>query len=542
MSFREWIPKPEAEEGRSASWTRRRMILALVAGALSGALAAIACSVPALCWLGWIALVPLLLVLPQERGRNSALVGLVSGASMAAVMLHWVPLAVAAMGGSWLGGASALTALAVCWGGQVAAFAWAISWLRKRLRKSLSARAMTVVTLVVTPALWIALEYTFTSWCAWASVICYIALGCSQWPLPVMIQSAAWGGMYGLSFMLVLFSAGIALAVGKRKPWVLAISTGAALLFVLAGWWRLSRNAAGSGDRPVRVALLQANVRSIRNIDKQAAGYVANCHLKLLPEIRKARPELVVWSEGAVPWVIREDDDLVRCMITGLRPLEPCHLVGAISEAPPGSEAAIGAPAYVLLPDGRITDQYYKTRPVLFAETGPRSLGKWLRVRLSTVGEKGLVGAGHRLEPLRSPVGTVGVVICNEILYPDMGRTLVRKGAEIMANMANGVRLKSRWARNQLFGVSVLRAVETGRDTMVANNSGISGVIDAFGRVKVRSEPLDRVCLAADVHRREGRTAYVSGGDWFAWTCLLGCLAAFACAWGRPRLTAWARR
>jgi apolipoprotein N-acyltransferase len=413
--------------------------------------------------------------------------------------------------------------------------------LSHRIRRLLGPRAAGVVLVAAAAAWWVTLEYVVASLAAWAALICYLSLGTTQWPCPALIQNAAWGGMYAVSVLMALTSAGIALAIIRRSAWPLALPAAALGLSLAGGLWRLSRSEPEPGSRTLRAAVLQANIRPMQVIDERATEHVARSHLSLLPQLRKARPDLVVWSEGAVPWVIEEDDDLVRCMVANLRPLRPIHLVGAISKLPPGPGPTQQVTAYLLLPDGRITGQYNKTRPVLFAETGPRFLGRWVQTRLCTVGAEGLIGAGRSVRALNSPVGLIGVAICNEVVYTDISRKMVLDGAEIMAHMANGVWLAGSWPRPQHFAASVLRAVETGRDTLVANNSGISAIIDARGRVKTISTPHTRVCLWGQVVRRSGRTAYMTGGDWFAGACLAGSLLVFAWAWGWPHLSGASR-
>ena len=67
----------------------------------------------------------------------------------------------------------------------------------------------------------------------------------------------------------------------------------------------------------------------------------------------------------------------------------------------------------------------------------------------------------------------------------------------------------------------LLRAVETGRDTIAANNSGVSGIVDGYGRVTMRTAPQTPVCAVGEIRRRVGRTLYARWGDWFAGMCAL---------------------
>jgi apolipoprotein N-acyltransferase len=70
--------------------------------------------------------------------------------------------------------------------------------------------------------------------------------------------------------------------------------------------------------------------------------------------------------------------------------------------------------------------------------------------------------------------------------------------------------------------MAVFRAVEASRYLVRAATTGISGVIDPWGRIVAASEPGTARIVAASVERRSGVTVYVRYGDWFALACLLG--------------------
>ena len=91
----------------------------------------------------------------------------------------------------------------------------------------------------------------------------------------------------------------------------------------------------------------------------------------------------------------------------------------------------------------------------------------------------------------------------------------------------------------QFLAITALRSAETGLWTARAANTGVSGFIDARGRVRVADAD-----LRADLARRgraappgaERSTFYVRYGDVFAWCCWLGWLAHCAVGLARGRL------
>jgi apolipoprotein N-acyltransferase len=66
-----------------------------------------------------------------------------------------------------------------------------------------------------------------------------------------------------------------------------------------------------------------------------------------------------------------------------------------------------------------------------------------------------------------------------------------------------------------------LRAVETRRWIIRAMKTGISGIIDPYGREVQRSRSAEPVILLQAVHARSGRTPYVRWGAWPEWCALL---------------------
>jgi apolipoprotein N-acyltransferase len=127
-------------------------------------------------------------------------------------------------------------------------------------------------------------------------------------------------------------------------------------------------------------------------------------------------------------------------------------------------------------------------------------------------------GKGPKLFP--TSAGLVGPVICNEILYPRYVRRFVRRGADFLVNLANGGWLWCDTPRRQHFYAAVFRAVESGRDVVVSNNSGISGTIDAAGRITVRTPTRQPRLAVGEVYRRKDSTFYTRHGDLAAHVCI----------------------
>ena len=71
-----------------------------------------------------------------------------------------------------------------------------------------------------------------------------------------------------------------------------------------------------------------------------------------------------------------------------------------------------------------------------------------------------------------------------------------------------------------------MRAIEQGRFLVRAANTGISGVVDPYGRIVARTPLFVQRTVAAEVRLLEERTVYSRTGDILAYAC--ACLTALA--------------
>lgn len=208
---------------------------------------------------------------------------------------------------------------------------------------------------------------------------------------------------------------------------------------------------------------------------EQAGGGTA-----LLPR----KPTLVLWPEGAIDDLI-EIDPVARARITAAIGANDLLLAGGtgVSRRRDGT-ARYANSLFVLGGDGRIVSRYDKSHLVPLGEYVP-----W-RQWLEPLGIARLVPGDFDFQHGRGPrtltlagFSAVSPMICYEIAFPQaVTDPLDRPGW--IANVSNDAWFGV-WGPPQHLAQARLRAIEEGLPIVRATPTGISAVIDGFGRVRV---------------------------------------------------------
>jgi apolipoprotein N-acyltransferase len=99
-------------------------------------------------------------------------------------------------------------------------------------------------------------------------------------------------------------------------------------------------------------------------------------------------------------------------------------------------------------------------------------------------------------------------------------RRFTARGAELLVNMTNDAWYGRTSAPYQHLAMSAFRAVENRRTLVRAANTGITAIVDPWGRVREQTALFDRTVLVGDVDLVSTRTFYSRHGDVFAGAAL----------------------
>lgn len=245
------------------------------------------------------------------------------------------------------------------------------------------------------------------------------------------------------------------------------------------------------------MALLQGNVDQYKKWDKAYVQEIEDRYQGLTQEAA-AQPVQTHHLAGDVhSGYLLQDESLRQWLARVVQQSRTNHLVGAPHE--------IGNKSYnmtfSLTPKCELSGQYAKRHLVPFGEVVP--YGAFLGKFINALNDLGGFTAGTDRPVVPAAGVQVGVNICYESIFPSLVRDSVRQGAQILINQTNDGWYMKTAAPYQHWAPNIYRAVETRRYLLRANNTGISGIIDPWGRVVTQSPIYEPLVLRGTVYPRE---------------------------------------
>lgn len=458
----------------------------------------------------WVALAPLLLAVVRARSVAAAFgFGLLAGAVFFAGTVYWIAAVMADYGGLPSLMAWGVHLLLVAYLALFPALFTAGAWLTYRRFGALG--------LYCAPALWVTTElgriYLFTGF-PW------VLLGYSQTPVLPVAQLASLVGVLGLSLLVTLVNASVVyvVTVKDHRRW-LALGVTAALLLAITVFGGLRLHASPLLERgtPLRVAALQGNIAQDEKWNPTQSDRILRTYLDLTRSAAAAGARLIVWPEAATPFPFEGDPARAASIRAVARDTRTHLLLGTTDVTFNGVPRYYNA-AVMVDDEGATVGTYHKQHLVPFGEYVPlRQALFFVSPLVETVGDFS-AGAGPRT--LAFDDGLVSAAICYEIIYPGLVREFVVRGSQLLTTITNDAWYGQSAAPYQHFQQATMRAIEQGRFLVRAANTGISGVVDPYGRVVARTPLFEEQMLTADVRLLEERTVYSRTGDALAYACV----------------------
>lgn len=393
---------------------------------------------------------------------------------------------------------------------------------------------------IAAACIWTALEWV-RSWLMtgfpWGSV------GYSQWNNLAGIQASSLIGVHGISFIIVLFNAGIATVLMNRQQWqreIRAMIVPLILTIFCFGYGVLQLKAAEPLERAadttasadaetLNIALIPGNISQLQKWDIQQFPRVLQRYINLTYKAVNKNPDLIVWPETAIrsEALTGQWPTYYGRLSRMLRDIALPILIGTANEGET-IDATIGKYSesaekkawkdveiynrvLSIAPDGKIHGAYAKMHLVPFGEYVPLanllpdfipnfiqfkpfSHGKTVNLLpVFNVKDKTKLsnnGLGPPYEEATFSVNKtdpkkveIGASICFESVFPDEFRRPVQKGASVMGIFTNDAWFIGTAFPELHLSMAPFRAIENRIAVFRCANGGFTCVIDRFGRI-----------------------------------------------------------
>jgi apolipoprotein N-acyltransferase len=171
--------------------------------------------------------------------------------------------------------------------------------------------------------------------------------------------------------------------------------------------------------------------------------------------------------------------------------------------------------AFMIGRDGSTAGVYRKVHLVPFGEYVPMKDVLFFAAPL--VQAVSDFSPGTEVVTLPIPAGSVSTAICYEVVYPSLIRDGVVAGSQLLTTITNDAWFGRSSAPWQHFAMASMRAIEEGRYLVRAANTGVSGMVDPYGRVRLASDLFVEGAWVVDARLLDDRTIYSRTGDVVAW-------------------------
>ena len=378
-------------------------------------------------------------------------------------------------------------------------------------------------------AIWISLEWV-RGWLLtgfpWGNI------GYSQWNYHAGIQMASITGVYGVSFVIVFFNAGIATLIRCRQEFqkeLVAVITPCLLAVVtLIYGYAVIGKSENIDTQSIKFALVPGNIPQLDKWNAKKFPTIFMKYLNLTERAAKEQPDVVVWPETTVrgqvlsgEWTNYNKHFKQMLSTIGGIPM----LIGATD---PNSLGDLYNRVISVSSDGEIHGKYAKMQLVPFGEYVPLAdfLPNFIQFYPFEHGKT------HNLLPIidnvdestKSEIVHVGTSICFESSFPNHFRKFVKEGADVMGILTNDAWFAGTALPELHLAMAPFRAVENRISVFRCANGGYTCAIDKYGRIYtsfVTPKTSDEF-LIADVALSDGkRTFYTRYGDWLPILCAI---------------------
>ena len=463
-------------------------------------------------FLAWFALVPLFYSVEGKGLLPAFALGFLTGFVSFLGILYWIIVAVHTYGNVPLILSGLILLLLVMY---LSLFIGLFTFLNRFCQTASGLR-----TVLFAPFIWVSLEYLrsfLLTGFPWANI------GYSQYLNLPFIQMADITGVYGPSFVIILVNATLSWALQqwpkKAFPFKEVTVTVLILLGALIyGYGRMrGMDRQISQNLPLKIGLVQGNIDQSIKWDESLQKETLKIYERLSLKVSNGKPDLIIWPETATPFFFQEAREYQPMILDIADQAGAFLLFGSPSYKVEKGKVNHYNSAYLISPARELMGRYDKIHLVPFGEYVPLSN---LLFFIGSLGEGiGNFKPGKEIFKFSLPQGKFGVLICFEIIFPDLCRRFVKRGADFLVTITNDAWFGRTSAPCQHLSMATFRAIENRVFVARAANTGISAFIDPKGKIVEQGGIFTEEAMNGTIRLSRERTFYTLYGDVFAWIC-----------------------
>ncbi|MGB3341554.1 MAG: apolipoprotein N-acyltransferase [bacterium] len=348
----------------------------------------------------------------------------------------------------------------------------------------------------------------------------WLVFGYSQARYPLFIQQASLYGVYGLSGWLILINVILYKLIKTKTLRYLIIFIIAFGLPLIYGVVRMD----GTTEEPLVIGIVQPNIdpnlkftKAMRELTfKRLIQLSEQCNDVSLERYERS-PDIIVWPETATPIFLTFPgayQDRVYALADRIK--SPIFTGTPIYDH---EDREIYNGAVLIMPGKGIIEEYRKTHLVPFGEHIP--FDQYLTVLKKIDVGGGDYTPGNSFTVFNSEHLTFSCLICFESIFPELSRKFVASGAGLLINITNDGWFGKISGPQQHNDMAILRTVENGVPLIRCANTGISMVVDKYGRILLESKLFTQTFILKQLSISPDKTVFLYIGNALPILCLL---------------------
>lgn len=326
----------------------------------------------------------------------------------------------------------------------------------------------------------------------------------------LILQSTSLFGIFGLTFLTLLAATLMAETLVRPAATSLLAFAGIAILFSgLALWGEQQLKNETAFVPAIHLRVVQGAIEQAERRTQAQRMAAFSRYISLSTENAEKVPTHIIWPETAAPFFLA-DDEVMRKALSRIIPKGGALLTGAPSKETKDGDSAYYNSFLVLDEKGTIIGRYDKSHLVPFGEFIPmRSVIKALPVAADIIGARDFSsGAGPRT--LRAPeFPPFSTLICYEAIF-SKAITDESDPPQLLLHVTNDAWFGHTSGPYQHFAMARVRAIEEGLPLIRAANTGISAVVDAYGRIIKKLDLGDRGVIDTPLPTARGEKTFYS--------------------------------